>query len=150
MYHAHWIHVREYRSWAGMLNRCRNPNAKGYENYGGRGITVCPVWLSFTQFFADMGKRPTPRHSLDRVNNMLGYSKENCRWATHKEQARNKRSTRLTMQDAVDIRAAHAAGVPRTELVRTYASSRSNIGSVLSGRTWAALVLSPHNKQELT
>lgn len=80
----------EHISWENMKQRCLNPNHPDYPKYGKRGITVCVEWLEFKQFFADMGKCP-PDHTLDRENNGLGYNKNNCRWATYKEQANNRR-----------------------------------------------------------
>jgi hypothetical protein len=83
----------EYRSWAKMKERCLNPSAIGYKDYGGRGITVCDTWLhSFASFFADMGLRPSPQHSLERRNNNQGYTPENTYWATPDIQGRNRRS----------------------------------------------------------
>jgi len=84
----------EYNSWNQMKGRCYNPNLKEYKHYGGRGITVCDRWInSFENFFADMGKKPTPKHTLDRYpNNESGnYEPSNCRWATWEQQNRNKR-----------------------------------------------------------
>lgn len=81
----------EYRAWQSLKNRCTNPNARDYPYYGGRGIKVCQRWLnSFENFLADMGRRPTPQHSLDRIDPDGDYEPSNCRWATKQEQARNR------------------------------------------------------------
>ncbi len=79
-----------YSSWKAMRNRCNNPNADCYPEWGGRGITICKRWNSFANFLADMGERPKDR-SLDRIDNNGNYNKENCRWATSVEQTYNKR-----------------------------------------------------------
>jgi len=84
----------EYSSWCAMKKRCLNPNSIRYERWGGRGIKICPQWLSsFETFYADMGDRPSPAHSLDRRDNDGNYEPRNCRWATHKEQRNNRSST---------------------------------------------------------
>ena len=82
----------EYHAWSAMKDRCFNPNYQHYSNYGSRGITVCDRWLNFKNFFADMGSRPTAEHSLDRINNDGDYCLDNCRSATKKEQANNRRN----------------------------------------------------------
>jgi len=82
----------EYYAWASMKQRCLNPHYHHYKNWGGRGIKVCQRWAeSFEAFYADMGPKPSPQHSLDRRNNGGNYSKRNCRWALSKDQAINRR-----------------------------------------------------------
>jgi hypothetical protein len=83
-----------------MIRRCTNPDSTGYARYGGRGITVCDRWReSFANFLADMGPKPTPRHTIDRINNDGNYEPGNCRWATGKEQCRNTRRNRYIEHD---------------------------------------------------
>jgi hypothetical protein len=86
---------RVYNAWMNMRDRCLNQNRPSYVYYGGRGITICDRWLdSFENFLADMGE-PPDGYELERVNNELGYSPENCVWANRKTQCRNTRSNRL-------------------------------------------------------
>ena len=85
---------RTYNSWVNMTRRCVDPNKEGYEYYGARGIKVCERWSKFQNFLDDMRECP-PEYSIDRINNDKGYYKENCRWATRKEQARNKNNNHI-------------------------------------------------------
>lgn len=86
---------RTYITWQSMIARCKNPSNASFMDYGSRGIEVCSRWLKFENFLADMGERPKGK-TLDRKENEKGYYKENCRWATPKEQA-NNRSTNVML-----------------------------------------------------
>lgn len=94
-------------SWSNMVSRCTKEYNTAYSRYGGRGITVCDRWLGkngFSNFLEDMGEKPD-RLTIDRVDNSKGYSPENCRWATRKEQALNTRNVVLTDEDVAWVRA---------------------------------------------
>lgn len=85
----------EFKAWSAMKSRCNNPTHADYTNYGGRGISVCSQWVSsFESFLRDVGKRPSTRHSIDRIDNDGNYNLDNCRWSTACEQSRNRRSTK--------------------------------------------------------
>lgn len=110
---CHLVHgmtgTQEHRIWLGMLSRCNNPNVKCFANYGGRGIEVCERWKDFQSFLADMGPRPSKKHSIERRDPNGHYSPDNCYWATPTEQVNNRRCTRfvnyrgerLALNDAV-------------------------------------------------
>lgn len=90
----------EHIAWAGMLRRCTNPNDKEYARYAGQGVVVAERWKIFENFLADMGSKPSPRHSLDRHPNAFGnYEPGNARWATPQEQMQNTRRTRFVVLD---------------------------------------------------
>jgi hypothetical protein len=102
----------EYRAWQAMKARCLNPQSRDYGYYGGRGITVYPAWLDFNVFLSDVGRRPTPAHTLDRIDGDGGYEPGNVRWATRQVQARNRayartKSWELAQQLGVKMMTAH-------------------------------------------
>ena len=99
----------EYYSWCSMRDRCNSKQGtKHYRNYVERGISVCHEWKSFEVFLRDMGQRPAGT-TLDRIDNSKGYSKDNCRWASHKQQHRNKRTNRFVKFNGDSITVAEAA-----------------------------------------
>lgn len=92
----------EYRTWRAMRLRMRETGTYTHQKYSGRGITCCEAWMSsFEEFFKDMGKKPSPKHSIERIDNSKGYYPGNCRWALPKEQARNRRSSRMETYNGV-------------------------------------------------
>lgn len=91
--------TQEYKIWKEMRQRCYNPNRPQYKDYGGRGIRVCERWNDYDNFISDMGPRPGPEYSIDRIDVNEDYTPENCRWATKTEQNNNKRNNRLLTYD---------------------------------------------------
>lgn len=92
----------EYKSWEGMIQRCCNKNDRAWPKYGGRGISICERWRhSFQNFFADMGKRPAPKMQVDRIDTNGNYEPGNCRWATSKQNNRNRRNNRILIINGV-------------------------------------------------
>lgn len=113
----------EYRAWHSMKQRCLNPKCRRWNKYGGRGIAICQKWLdSFEAFLADMGPRPSPDHSIDRIDNDGDYEPGNCRWATRSQQQQNKGGYRA--DHALPRGAEHWTQKDRT---RAQAIARRNI-----------------------
>jgi hypothetical protein len=94
-------HPQAYKTWWQMWRRCTDRRDRAFPSYGGRGITVDPRWKSFDTFMHEMGEKPGPRYSLERLDNHQGYSKENCVWATQYEQTRNTRSNQMWTYNGV-------------------------------------------------
>jgi hypothetical protein len=110
----------EYLVWCAMRRRCDNPKVDRYAQYGGRGIKVCDRWHKFENFIADMGKRPSPKHSIERRNNDGDYEPSNCYWATVEEQVYNKQNTLFLEYGGLKLtvpQAAKLAGIERGTLM---------------------------------
>lgn len=129
-------HLPEYRSWSGMTARCTRPSSNRFDSYAGRGITICARWQDFESFLADMGPSPSPEHSIERIDNDGDYEPGNCRWATAKEQARNRRDTRLVNWRGKTLclaECAEALGVNYKALWKSAKRHNWNIESALAG-----------------
>lgn len=128
----------EFRAWIAMQRRCNEPNSVGFHNYGGRGIKVCQRWQdSFENFFADMGPKPSPNHSIDRIDNDGDYSPENCRWATRLDQARNTRRTATVCVDGVAYPLPVIAEVIGISAKRVWARKKENLPKLINdARHW--------------
>lgn len=104
------VHHPLYTTYRSMRQRCEQVNAPVYKDYGARGITVCDRWKGskrgegFANFVADMGAKPSPKHTLDRIDNDKGYSPENCRWATRLQQSMNNSRTKRFVRDGVEYK----------------------------------------------
>lgn len=127
-----------YRRWYNIKSRCENPKNDKYHLYGGRGIKVCERWQNFHNFYADMGDPPSPRHSVDRVDNNGPYSPENCRWATVTEQNRNKRNNRVILGKCMSEWAEQLGVTPET------ISARVNS----EGMTYEEAVMAPKRRKQ--
>lgn len=128
--------TQEHKSWKSMIRRCTDINFPNYKRYGAKGITVCEAWRDFTVFLADMGPMPTPRHSIDRIDNSKGYSKENCKWSSDEEQMRNRTNSRMTLEKAVRVHVLRRQGLTRLAIAEAIDCPLHCVEDVLRGRTF--------------
>ena len=120
----------EYAAWVCMRQRCRNPKHAKYRLYGARGITICPEWETFEQFIKDMGLKPSPELSLDRIDNNGNYEPSNCRWATSSQQNRNRREV---ITEATVLTIKHLAlQLNHSEIARRYGVHHSTISRIVN------------------
>jgi hypothetical protein len=121
-----------------MRERCLSANAHNYARYGGRGITICQRWSTYANFLEDMGRRPTPKHTLERNNNECGYSKDNCVWATRKQQGRNRASRKCSVETATKIKRLYASDrFTLLTLAKQFGITESHVHRITRGKHWA-------------
>lgn len=132
---GHGHKTKEYRAWTSMNERCNYPRHPSYPRYGGRGIKICAAWKDYRVFLSDMGRAPVG-YSLERVDVDKGYSPDNCKWATVKEQMNNKTNTPYITLDGVRRKAVEVAvelGITQDTLssyIRVHKLLRSKYGLI--------------------
>jgi hypothetical protein len=127
----------EYIAWKNMKQRCYDRKSKDYEYYGARGIYVCEAWRrSFIEFRAHVGRRPSKRYSLDRIDSERGYEPGNVRWSDATVQSRNRRCAKLTQFDVDWVRHMSKVGLNTIVLSKAVGVSSVMIGRILSGKAW--------------
>jgi hypothetical protein len=137
----------EYRTWITIRQRCNNPRNSAFRNYGGRGIKVCERWNLYENFIADMGRKPSATHSLDRIDNQRGYGPSNCKWATPREQQNNMRSNRIVELHGKSMTLAQAA----RQCGITYACAKKRLATNLdleTGRRLTSITVATRSQIE--
>lgn len=133
-----WWRSPIYRTWEHMIERCENPRCKSYRLYGAKGIKVCPRWrASYDAFCEDMGPRPSPFHSLDRIDGSKDYDPGNCRWATIQVQNQNTTRTKLDEESVRQIRCLRALGINQKWVAKLYNVGPTTIAKAERGLTWS-------------
>jgi len=130
------VHTSEYKSWSNMKQRCLSPSNKAWDDYGGRGIKICPEWInSFEQFYQDMGPKPEGL-TLEREDVNGHYCKENCVWATHRTQNQNKRNHVLSFDKVNLLWVLKSDGVTVKNIAKELGCSKSSVDHVLYRNGW--------------
>jgi hypothetical protein len=145
--------TRLYWVWNSMKQRCFNPNDRAYQNYGGRGITMCDRWrYSFALFRQDIGPRPSKSHSIDRLNNEGDYEPSNFRWATRRQQQNNQRphfaKRKISARQAQVIRGLSKRGFSRSDLGSLYGVCPQTIGKIVRSNRHREFSRNPHPSTE--
>lgn len=128
----------EYALWYQMVRRCVDAGSPNYSWYGGKGIRVAPEWLhDFDAFLAHIGRRPSPLHSIDRINSLGNYAPGNVRWATPKQQARNRGTTKLTVEIASEIRGLYLkGGMFQREIAVLFGIHQADVSNIVNDKRW--------------
>src|ERR1035437_4909557 len=127
--------TRFYKVWAQMKQRCNNPKHPRFKDYGGRGITICKRWDLFSNFFIDMNESYKDNLTLDRINNSKGYSKNNCKWSTYREQNENRRDNKKLSFNGLTMtitRWSEKLGIKKSTLDMTFYKYGWNIEKCLT------------------
>lgn len=130
----------EYMCFKNMHSRCKNTNNPEFVRYGARGIKICRRWSGengFVNFLADMGKRPSKNLSIERRENSKGYTPDNCYWGTTREQGRNKRSVKLTLEQVKTIRALATTKQPLKDIAKQFEIDASHVSRICSNKSWS-------------
>ena len=127
----------EYKAWQSMKARCYNPLHKNFNSYGGRNIKVCDRWLdSFENFLEDMKYKPSPNHTLGRINPNGDYDPVNCQWQTWIKQGRHRANNKLKLSQAREIRMLYNRGYTQKELAEEFEISQGMISGIINKRYW--------------
>lgn len=126
-----------YALWSQMKQRCSNPHMANFKYYGAKGVKVCERWQEFWQFAADMGARPSPLHTIERLDGDKDYEPGNCCWALQRQQARNKRNVKLTDEIVRQIKARSRRGEKCHVIAASLALNYQTVNSVINGQSWA-------------
>lgn len=134
----HGMHgTKVYGTWHHMIERCENPKNISFPKYGAKGISVCGRWRdSFTDFLDDMGEPPTNQRQIDRIDSSGNYEPGNCRWATPTENLRNRRSVKLTMDKAREIRRMKSEGKSTREIAEVFNLVPGSVDNIIRGNRW--------------
>lgn len=132
-----------YNSWMCMKQRCNNPETPDFKYYGGRGIKVCKRWCNFKNFLNDMGEKPKGL-TIERLNNDKGYSPDNCKWATRKEQSRNNRNTKLNpLKVQIIKKLLKESKLMAKDIAEIFHVSVPTIYKITSSGTWSDIIYTP-------